>query len=337
MMSINEGFRASAATFLLVCGFFTGFFSLAPSAAFAGDGGFHVRPTIIQDRKAVFATVETADVVLARTRIGGTLVSLVVDEGSKVDEGQVIARVVDPKLKLGMDAIQARIESLESRKKLARIDLERAKKLRKSGTIAQARLDKVQSGLEVADRDLASAIAELDVIRQQESEGDVMAPAAGRVTKIHLTRGAVVLAGETVATIAAKAYILRMQLPERHARFTRNGDVVRVGLRDGGEVEGRIRQVYPEMKQGRVVADVEVDGLGDFFVGERIPVIVSTGERRTFVVPEDYLFRRYGLTFVLLQSGGEVVVQPGQQADGGIEILAGVREGDVLLRPTAAR
>ncbi len=323
--------RLSAFT-ALISGIF--FLSIAPPLLAAAT--FTVKTVTVQDRKAVFATVEPVDVVTARTRIGGTLISLSVDEGSRVKAGGVIGRVSDPKLALRMDAVQANIDSLRSRRKLARIDLARAEKLRASGTVSQARLDKARTGLEVADRGLAAARAELGVIKERRAEGDIVAPAGGRVTKVHLTKDAVVLPGETVATIAAKGYILRMYLPERHARFIKDGDPVLVARRDGGMKKGVIRQVYPKLRKGRVVADVEVGGLGDFFVGERVPVYVSTGERRTLVVPEAYLFRRFGLVFVKLRDGDEIVVQPGRKADGGIEILSGLNEGDVLVLPSPA-
>lgn len=327
--------RLSAFTALVFSVFFL-ILSPSPRAAAKSAPTFTVKVTTIQDRKAVFATVEPVDMVAARTRIGGTLVSLSVDEGSTVKAGDVIGRVSDPKLKLRMNAVQANIGSLQSRRKLARIDLARTEKLRRSGTVSQARLDKARTGLEVATRGLAAARAERSVIKEQRAEGDIAAPAAGRVTKVHLTKGTVVLAGETVATIAAKGYVLRMYLPERHARFIKNGDPVLVGERDGGMKKGYIRQVYPELRKGRVVADVEVGGLGNFFIGERVPVYVATGERRTFVVPEAYLFRRFGLIFVKLRDDDEVVVQPGQETDGGIEILSGLNQGDVLALPGPA-
>jgi membrane fusion protein, multidrug efflux system len=70
-------------------------------------------------------------------------------------------------------------------------------------------------------------------------------------------------------------------LPERHARFMRAGDAVQIGARgledEGAKREGRVRLVYPEIEGGRVIADVEVPALGDYFVGERTRVYVNTG------------------------------------------------------------
>ncbi len=310
-------------------------FLLLATPAFAG-GEITVERSTVQDLKAVFATVETADVINARARIGGTLSRLSVDEGSPVSKGQIIARVSDAKLKLRMNALKARLQSVKSRRDLARTALDRAEKLFKSGTIAQKRLDEAKTALVVVEREFVALGADLAVISEQQDEGVVLAPVDGRVTKVHVTEGSVVLPGETIATIVAKGFVLRLMLPERHARFIALGDTVQIGKRglaaDGAIARsGTIIQVYPELRQGRVVADVAVDGLGDFFVGERVRVYIGTGKRQTIIIPASYAFLRYGLTFVRLKDGGDVVVQPGRLTPEGVEILSGLNPGDVLV------
>ncbi|MCG8509345.1 MAG: efflux RND transporter periplasmic adaptor subunit [Rhodospirillales bacterium] len=315
-------------------------------AALAADEEFKVVSSALQDRKAVFATVESIDTAAARTRIGGTISGLEVDEGSRVKKGQRLARVVDAKLRLRMQAVNARMQSLQAQKELAQTALERYTKLRQSGTVSQARLDQAQTDLDVVDRELAAMNADKAVISQQQAEGAVLAPADGRVLRVHVTTGTNVQPGEVVATLAAEAFILRMFLPERHARFIGIGDEVLVGERGlsgpaaGMDTEyrsGKIRQVYPEMDQGRVVADVDVAGLGDFFVGERVPVYVTAGKRRTHLVPPRFLYRKFGVTYAGLKDAGEVVVQTGETGPTGTEILSGLRDGDILVMPEAGK
>ncbi len=287
----------------------------------------------VEDLKAVFATVETADVVNARARIGGTVTSLGIDEGAVVREGQSIAVIGDPKLGLQMEALAARIQSMTAQGKLAETALDRARKLKQSGTIPQKRLDEAEPARDVIERNLLALNAELAVISQHRDEGMVRAPTAGRVTRVHVTQGMVILPGEPVATIAAKGYILRLNLPERHARFIKVGDSVRVGEEGVASRNGQVSQVYPEIQRGRVVADVVVEGLGNFFVGERILVRVGTGKRDVILVPDNFLMQRFGLTFVTLKDGSEIVVQPGLGRGGDREILSGLRIGDVLVQP----
>ena len=299
---------------------------------------FHVTTSELDDRKAVFGTVQSVDVVAARARIGGTTRELAVDEGSAVTAGEVIATIEDPKLGLRMASLDARIRALDAQRKLAQTELNRMRKLRTSGTISQARLDEAQTNLNVATGNRAALMAERAVLEQQMSEGAVLAPTTGRVLRVHVTEGSVIMPGEPVAVIAAERYVLRIELPERHARFVREGDEVLIGERGlaPGDMDsqrtGTITQVYPEMSNGRVIADVEASGLGDYFVGERTRVHIATGKRKTILVPAEYLRQRYGVTFVIVKDEGEVMVQPGQRLGGQIEILSGLKPGDILLQ-----
>ncbi|MBC8339558.1 MAG: efflux RND transporter periplasmic adaptor subunit [Alphaproteobacteria bacterium] len=310
--------------------------ALAPAVVIA-ETVLTVSPVMVEDMKAVFATVETSDVISARARIGGTVTKLEVDEGTAVKQGRTIALIGDPKIGFRMDALRSRIGSMQSQKDLAASTLKRARDLRRSGTIPQKRLDEAEAGFRVAERELKALQSEFSVVSRQQDEGAVLAPSAGRVTKVHVTKGAVILPGEPVATIAAKGYILRLSLPERHARFIKTGDAVQVGGEDANDGTrprtGNVHQVYPEIRKGRVIADVTVEGLGDFFVGERVRVQISVGKRETFVVPGDYLFLRYGLTFATLKGGAQIVVQPGLKRPDGVEILSGLRSGDELILP----
>lgn len=314
-------------------------FLLAAFAAPAlAQSEFPVTASELDDRKAVFGTVQSVDVVAARARIGGTTRGLTVDEGSAVKAGDLIATIEDPKLGLRMVSLDARISALNAQVKLAQTELERMRKLRASGATSQARLDEAQTNLNVVTGGRAALIAERAVLEQQMAEGAVLAPAAGRVLRVHVTEGAVVMPGEPVATIAAEHYVLRIELPERHARFIRKGDEVLIGERGlapgdaRDQRKGVIAQVYPEISNGRVIADVEASGLGDYFVGERIRVYVATGKRKTILVPAEYLRQRYGVAYVRVKGEGEVMVQPGQRFGGQIEILSGLKPGDTLLQ-----
>lgn len=320
--------RKTAAALLLMAGV------LQPAAAQQA-----VTRQQVDDLKAVIATVEPVRELPARARIGGTITALTVREGDQVAAGDRIALVVDPKLALQVQALESRIQAQSAAREQAQIDLNRMEQLRGSGTVSQAQLDQARTRLNVAERTFLALRSDREVVEQQSTEGAVLAPAAGRVLKVPVSVGSVVLAGETIATLATDNYILRLQLPERHARFMKAGDTILVGTRGLQQQDqetlrrGRVRLVYPQIDQGRVIADAEVDGLGDFFVGERTRVYVATGKRDALVIPADLVYRRYGVSYVKLKDGTEVVIQPGPPVDGGIEVLSGLNEGDVVIRP----
>ena len=330
--------------------------SLATPPAFAqtppiqpGPAGFVVRAEPIADEKAAFATVESLNVVPARARIGGTVVARPVRNGDAVTLGQVLAVVGDQKLALQMGALDAQIAGAQSQLAQAQADFARADTLFRQGSGPRVTLDQARTATEVATSTLRARSAEREVLRQQMAEGQVLAPATGRVLDVPVTRGSVVLPGDTLATIAERTYVLRLRVPERHAAFLKVGDPVRIDAAElGGDRPhadgarfGRITLVYPRIEEGRVVADAEVPDLPDGFVGARIRVWIAAGPRLGLVVPEALLVTRFGLDTVRLRRDGgmiEVPVQRGQphptpQMPDGIEILSGLRAGDVLVRP----
>jgi len=306
---------------------------------------FDVALTPVEDLKAVFATVESVDTVTARARIGGTIDGITIDEGDTVAAGALLGTVRDESLVQTLAALDARVAALESQLDQARTDLERAERLRATGTVPQASLDDARTAVNVVTSQLAAARAEREATAERIGQGEIRAPEAGRVLDVQAVDGTVLLPGEPLATLAAERYVLRLYLPERHARFIAEGDPVLVGSgpMEPEETEdlreGRIRQVYPRLDRGRVVADADVAGLGDFFVGERIRVHVAAGTREAVVIPRAYVFSRFGLDYVRLEDGREVVVRTGLpvSVDGieaPIEILSGLRAGDVIVPPS---
>lgn len=313
--------------------------SLGALANLAQAQEFTVKSREIADQKMVFATVESVDRVAARARIGGTIVSLDVREGDFVNAGEEIALVGDDKLALQIKTLDAQIAGLEAQDARARADLKRIQTLISSKSVSQAALDAAKATASGAANELKAVKAQRQLIEQQVTEGKILSPADGRVLQVPLTAGSVIMAGENVATIAVNSYILRLQLPERHARFLKAGDPVRL---EDSKKTGKIVLVYPEIDNGRVVADAEIEGLENYFVGERVRVWVSTAERDAYLIPESYIITRSGVDYVSLKTDGtilEIPVQRGHARDqegngnGLIEILSGLHDGDILVGP----
>ncbi|WP_019644296.1 efflux RND transporter periplasmic adaptor subunit [Novispirillum itersonii] len=307
-----------------------------------------VRTQSLPDEKAVYATVVSADTQVARARISGTVAAVHADEGDSVQARQVLAVVGDAKLLLKRTAAEAQVASLRAERAQAATELARAQELYAQGATPKARLDQARTALEVLDRTIAGQLAERQVVDATTAEGEVLSPGAGRVLEVKVIPGSVVMPGEAIATVATGRYLLRLEVPERHARFLTAGTTVRVGDRGldpaaSPPALGTVSKVYPRLTEGRVKADVQVDGLGTYFVGERAMVWLPTGERDTLRVPVRFLTVRFGVTFATLSdpahpAGREVPVQTGNRSNDPqqgemVEILSGLRDGDTLQTP----
>lgn len=303
-------------------------------------GEVELKPLLIDETKAVFGRIETRDVIPARPRIGGTLVRLEVTEGDGVKEGQRIARVIDDKLALQLKAAEARIKALIAERGNAEAELDRQNTLLARGFGTRQRVDQLRAQVEVLKNQVNAAEAEKSVILQQASEGDVLAPVAGRIVKVPVSQGAVVMPGEQVAMIAGSGFFLRLALPERHAGHLKLGAVVQMRREDGTPVKGRLAKIFPQIENGRVIADVEMPDIGTFFVGARVLVQVPVGTREILAVPAPALHHRSGLDFVsVIGAGGvrDIAVIPGSTVSLGgadvVEILSGLKAGDKVVVP----
>lgn len=293
-------------------------------------------PVEVVELKSLYGRVESRFVAPGRSRIGGTLTELTVSEGSMVTAGQVIGRVVDPKLESQLLAADAQISAAKSQLANAESELARYEELMARGATTVQKVDQVRTTVEVARDGVTQVEAAQAVAARQISEGEVLAPADGRVLTVPARVGAVMMAGETVATIAGGGVFLRLALPERHAEGLVIGALV--AMEGGGA--GKIEKVYPQIEEGRVIVDVAVDGLSDAFIDKRVLVQVPIGSRQVLAVPAGAIETRAGLDLVQIKGAEgpvEVVVVPGgvvETAEGPrVEILTGLRAGDKVIVP----
>ncbi len=291
----------------------------------------------IPEMKAVYGQIQPRNSVLARARLGGTIVTLNVTEGDLVKAGGVIASIKDDKIDFQIKAVDAQLQGLNASMNDAQVELDRADRLVRSGATSTQRLDQLRTQLDVITNQVRQAEAQRSLLVQQTSEGAVLAPSDGRVISVPVTSDAVVMAGETVATIAGGGFFLRLAIPERHAHELSQGAPIRIEA--GGEtLQGELVKIYPQIEGGRVTADVEVEGLDTDFVAARVLVELPVGERQALLVPTASLTNRAGIDFVAVREGeaiveravvaGETIAFEGAPK---IEILSGLAAGDVVV------
>lgn len=291
----------------------------------------------ITDWKAVYGRIETRDRAPARALIGGTLVQLQVTEGDMVTEGQALALIVDEKLAFQLAALEAQKTALAAQLANAQAEVKRGEDLLKQGVTTAQRQDALRTQADVLAGQVSALDAQMNVTRQSQTDGEVLAPSAGRVLDVPVAKGTVVMPGETIALLAVGGTFLRIAVPERLATALHEGDEIQ--LENGAETgSGHLARVYPLIENGRVVADVEVKGLSDRFVDARVLVRLPVGHHPALVVPLSAIKTESGMDFVAVQTAGGVMMRavvPGArfEADGKaqVEILSGLAAGDRIL------
>lgn len=281
--------------------------------------------------RAFYATVESADTGQARARINGVVSARSVDEGDRVEAGQVLALITDPELAPLIEAARARAEAAQAETVAARQELERVQPLTARGDASQARLDEVRRRVGAAEGALEAARGELSSLQARQQRGSVLAPVSGRVLRAPVAAGTEVSRGEVIAAIASEPPLIRLALPERHADRLAALDTITIDL-NGTQSGARIIQVYPEIEAGRVRIDLQPDQpFEGRFTGRRLRVSVPVEQDEALIAPGRYVIERSGLSYVNRAAGGLTLVRTGRIWPDRVEILAGARAGEILL------
>ena len=302
---------------------------LAPSAA----GAFEVRPEPVAITRTVHAEVQTDERPVARARITGLVVELAVDEGDRVEAGEVIARVEDPELASRLAAAEAEVERAAVRRRVAHRDLQRTRALFEEDDVSRARLDEAIRRADEAANAEEAARSRADTLRARRVRGEVLAPGDGPVIEVRVEEGSAVRPGAAVARVATAPSVVRIRVPERHLSYLRRKDAIRIATADG-PVEAELRRLYPDVVRGRIEADLALpEGVAPEPVGRRVAVSLQVDEREAFLVPRDLVEERAGLAFVRRADGGRTLVQLGRDVGERVVVLSGLEAGDRLTPP----
>lgn len=334
---------------------------LLPGSILVGHPAFSetltLTPQPLTEWKPVYAEIEPRDQVPARARIGGTITTLDVTEGDLVEAGQRVALIEDTKLLFQIEGLDAQLDAYNSQLEKAQDDLTRGESLSERGVISTSSLQALQTNVTVLEGQITSLQAERQVVSRQIEEGEVLAPEAGVVLDVPVSKGAVIMGGEQVALIGAGGTFLRLGVSERYADRLSEGDTLQIlgqiSDQTSGQISGPISghisgadgiaigtlaKIYPLIQGGRVEADVEVEGLDDRFIGRRVQVQLPVGSHEALLVPQTALSQSGGLDFVQVEIGDQRikrVVVPGNEVmrEGvlNVEILSGLSAGDVVV------
>ncbi len=280
------------------------------------------------------------------SRISGTVVSLLVAVGERVEVGQLLAELDASALEAQADEARANVALSKPRIQLAESTLTRRQRLAENGLASVEDLETAENDLAVARAQLQADIARLRSAEIALSYTQVTAPINGVVAEVSTREG------ETVAAaFAAPNFVTIIDLDRLEVlAYVDETDIGRVFVGQTAsftvdtfpnvEFTAEIKAIQPRAElQGSVVnylVRMEFERTADFILRPEMTAhvrIVVDERDDVLTAPRTTIRRTVGRQYVMVQRSGqwaEQDVQTGWRSESTVEFLSGVREGDVL-------
>jgi membrane fusion protein, multidrug efflux system len=276
-------------------------------------------------------------------QVSGKIVRRNVELGSTVQSDDILMEIDAKDLQQTVNSASAQVDSARYNYSLAEINLKRYKELSEAGAASRAEYDKSQTAFDTADATLRQASAQYKQASNQLGYSHLYSNAPGVVSAINAEAGQVVSTGQIVVTVVREGEReIEINVPENRLNEIRKARQIRVALWavPGASFYGRIREIAPmadkmsrtykvrvslvnpppEIKLG-MTASIEmcaVDGQNTAAPYIPLAAVYQTGQSPT----------------VWVVINGQVQLRPikiGTFADGKIQVLQGLRSGEIIV------
>lgn len=282
------------------------------------------------------------------TSIGSKLLARVVSielkAGQKVQAGEVLVRLDDRDLRAKLEQARATVASLEALRSQAAADEKRSASLIESAAVSRQEYEKATTTLRSAEADLLRARETVNEVQATLEWATIRSPIEGTVIDKKVDLGDMVSPGQILLTLFDQKHMqLVASVRESLTRQLRVGQSVGVRL-EGLDKQccGTVSEIVPEAQSAARAFQVKVTG--------PCPAGIYSGMFGRIVVPlEDELVlaiaraavRQVGQLELVrtVDNGREATraVRTGRSlAEGDVEVLSGLREGEQVIVPAAA-
>ncbi|WP_342373742.1 efflux RND transporter periplasmic adaptor subunit [Myxococcus stipitatus] len=192
----------------------------------------------------------------------GPLTRVIVDVGDSVKRGQVLARIDTTNARLAVNQAKASRVAAEAALEGAKLDVERARVLARSGSLPRASLEKAEVGFRQAQAQAEQAAAALDSAQEAVRDATITAPFDGVITHRAHNEGDYMSPGTALfGLVNTQTLEVRAPVPEAFVDRVKVGSVVKGSLNpSGAPFEAKVRSlgavVDPQTRTVEVLADV---------------------------------------------------------------------------------
>lgn len=306
-----------------------------------------VRTATVEDRMmapqiAVPGTIHSKQDADVAAEVAGRVL-WVAEAGTRLQAGDVLARLDDRELQLQVQQLDAQVKSLLSQLEFQTKEANRLQQLAARDSAPVSRLEESQSKREVLAQDLVRMRAQRDRVALDIERATVRAPFAGQVASRMLEVGEYSAPGAKVARLVAVDQVeVRAQAPVALANQLREGMEVALDT-DGNQATGRVSRIIPVGEAQSRTFEVRVAlPEGRWVVGGAVRVsLPSAAPQQVVAVHRDALVMR-GTGLSVFRVSGEnkaerVPVKAGTTVGEWVEVLGEVRPGDKVVVRGAER
>jgi membrane fusion protein (multidrug efflux system) len=280
---------------------------------------------------STIGTLRANESVTLVAELSRLLVKIAVQEGSDVKKGDLLFKLDDSDLQAGLDVIDAKV-------KLASTIKKRVDDLIQSRAISQQEFDSSTADLKVLEAQRGTQTVEI-------GKTEIRAPFDGRVGIRQVSEGAYVTPATPLITLQDLSHIkVDFPLPERYASEVRKGQKFTFTVAGSGKAyEGSITVIEPAIDAEtrsltvRGVCDSPQGLLPGGFAEVKLTL---DGDANGFTVPTQAIVPSQRGQGVYLVKDGKAELQPvevgGRTADK-VQILRGVKEGDLVVTTNLLR
>jgi multidrug efflux system membrane fusion protein len=280
-------------------------------------------------------------------RTSGYLVHWYKDIGSRVNKGELLAKIDTPEVDQELNQTRAARQQIVAQVDLAKISADRWQNLRKTDSVSAQEADQYDSGYKQSQANLAAADANVRRLEQLEGFKDVYAPFSGVLTKRNVDPGALINAGAGATGRElfdlARVDPLRVytSVPQAYAPYIKVGAKTIVTLQEfpGQKFIGKIVRTAEAIDPGTrtLLTEVDVPNKDERLLpgsfGE-VHFAVGSGVNKVTIPVNAMLFRAEGPRVAVVDSSGKVQLRPiniGRDYGTTLEVLGGVSPTDQIV------
>ena len=313
----------------------------SPAPTAEGGAGQAPTVTVIVPGRSEVARAITASGPLAARRdqpigvagSGGRVVRVLVDAGSWVGAGQVLA-VVDRSVQSQQAAqLGAQVEAARANARLAQNNYERAVALQGRGFVSKAEIDSKRATRDAANAQVRVAQAQLGATRAEIGRLNVVAPTAGLILDREVEVGQIVGPGSPALFRLAEGgqMEMRAQLSQQDLAAVRPGIAATVTpVGSDRQIAGSVWQVAPVIDPQTRLGDVRIAIPYDPAIrpGGFAEARITSGSMSAPLLPQSAVLSDDKGNYVYIVNAGNEVerrdIKIGNVDDRGVTITAGI-------------